>query len=165
MADDDLTPQDALIWRARAPYTPEQAAVLLGNRHPNLIGERLPARIQDRAEDIRRHFGRHVGHHAYDTEDGHGPTWVTLERLAEFAREYEFKPVAVLGDVEVDRKPTMRDDTLVKVIAALLSMWPGGKNHWPSGKDAETAALGVGIKVSDDSIRYAFELAKEMMPK
>ncbi len=62
-----------------------------------------------------------------------------------------------------DAKPlTTTDNTLVSTIAALLAAWPGGKP--PSGKDLEKAASSVGVSVSDDSIRKALRLAKEIAP-
>lgn len=55
----------------------------------------------------------------------------------------------------------MRDNTLIRVIAALLCKWPGGRNRWPSGKDLEAAAQRAGISVSDDSITHAIKMAAE----
>ena len=58
--------------------------------------------------------------------------------------------------------PSVSDNTLVATIAALLASFPPGKQ--PSGKDLERAASSIGVSVSDDSIRKALNLAKEIAP-
>jgi hypothetical protein len=64
----------------------------------------------------------------------------------------------------VTEKPTVTvsDNTLVATIAALLASFPKGKQ--PSGKDLERAASSVGVSVSDDSIRKALNLARDLAP-
>lgn len=55
---------------------------------------------------------------------------------------------------------TVSDNTLVATIAALFASFPPGKQ--PSGKDLERTAASIGISVSDDSIRKALKLAKDI---
>ena len=54
------------------------------------------------------------------------------------------------------------DNTLIATIAALLANWPGGASRVPSGKDLERAAQSVGVTISDDSIRKALNLARDL---
>lgn len=58
--------------------------------------------------------------------------------------------------------PTVRDESLIAVIAALLALWPRGKS--PTGKDLEKAAQAIDVKISDDTIRKALKAARNLAP-
>ncbi|MBK8990902.1 MAG: hypothetical protein IPM40_04000 [Gammaproteobacteria bacterium] len=60
--------------------------------------------------------------------------------------------------------PTMRDSSLLAVIAALMALWPGGNSKLPSAKELERAAQVVGASVSDDAIRAAISQARAIAP-
>lgn len=76
---------------------------------------------------------------------------VRTDSLRELEKSISDQPAAML-----------RDESLLAVIAALLSQWPGGKS--PSSKDLEKAAQSIGIKISDDTIRKALKAARELAP-
>ena len=99
---------------------------------------------------------------ALDYHDVHlkrEPTWI--EEIGALLRLLSAMPDR--PDNPKPDRPVMRDNTLIKVIAAMLSMWPGGRSKWPSGKELEESAQRSGITVSDDSIRKAIALADDEM--
>ena len=60
------------------------------------------------------------------------------------------------------KKPTLRDNSLIATIAALLAAWPG--RAIPSGKDLEKTAHSLGLILSDDTIRKALTAAQAAAP-
>lgn len=91
---------------------------------------------------------------------------VGLNDLIEWARD-EFQ-LSISADGIASETPdrpsnarSMRADTKIKVIAALLGHI--GRDKRPSAKQLEAVAQAYGITVSDDSIRKAIDLALEEM--
>jgi hypothetical protein len=58
--------------------------------------------------------------------------------------------------------PTPRDDSLLKVIAALLAHFP--KRKAPSARDLEKSAASVGIEISDSTIQSILRRVREIAP-
>ena len=86
---------------------------------------------------------------------------ITISECAIVVRQDEIE--RVLSEQQTGRKvTTASDNTLVATIAALLASFPNGKH--PSGKELEKNATLMGITISDDSIRKALNLAKEIAP-
>lgn len=91
-----------------------------------------------------------------------------IKAIAELGIESSKLQKWISSSVFVDKpkkpRPIPRDSTLVATIAALLAEWPGGRKSWPTSKDLERSAESAGIKISDDSIRKALDLAKGLLP-
>lgn len=93
--------------------------------------------------------------------DTHDETPIRISECTIVVRQEEIE--RILSEQQTGRKITaISDNTLISTIAALLAAFPKGKP--PSGKDLERAAQCVGVSVSDDSIRKALALAREIAP-
>jgi len=147
------------LWDLVQSFSPAQAASLWVGEEPpedtDCVAFLKPA-IRQIGEWIMAETGTTDGVNRRNAKNR-----VTRDELVALAEKGGHQPEFLFPDKRNTK--TVREDSVIATVAALLAQWPGGRTNWPSGKDLERAAQAIGVDVSDDTIRKVMNAAEELM--